>query len=84
MLLEASPLLSRQPVREVFVNLAKEGLVEVRPQRGTTLRKYSIVDAIEQEKPAEGKRAARRHLRETLATLPGIAEAQSRILETED
>lgn len=31
--------LSRQPVREAFIRLAGEGLVEVRPQRGTFVRK---------------------------------------------
>jgi len=30
---------SRQPVREAFITLMNEGLVEVRPQRGTYVRK---------------------------------------------
>jgi GntR family transcriptional regulator, rspAB operon transcriptional repressor len=34
--------LSRQPVREAFIKLAEEGLVEVRPQRGTLVRKISV------------------------------------------
>ena len=34
--------LSRQPVREAFIRLAGEGLVEVRPQRGTFVRKISV------------------------------------------
>lgn len=33
--------MSRQPVREAFIRLAGEGLVEVRPQRGTFVRKIS-------------------------------------------
>lgn len=33
---------SRQPVREAFIKLAEEGLLEVRPQRGTFVRKISI------------------------------------------
>lgn len=33
--------MSRQPVREAFIRLANEGLVEVRPQRGTFVRKIS-------------------------------------------
>lgn len=33
---------SRQPVREAFIKLAEEGLLEVRPQRGTIVRKISI------------------------------------------
>jgi DNA-binding GntR family transcriptional regulator len=34
--------LSRQPVREAFIKLAEEGLLEVRPQRGTFVRKISV------------------------------------------
>lgn len=33
---------SRQPVREAFIRLAEESLVEVRPQRGTFVRKISM------------------------------------------
>ncbi|MGB3247119.1 MAG: GntR family transcriptional regulator [Sulfitobacter sp.] len=33
---------SRQPAREAFIKLADEGLVEVRPQRGTYVRKIVI------------------------------------------
>ncbi|MGY9047129.1 hypothetical protein P775_21230 [Puniceibacterium antarcticum] len=36
---------SRQPVREAFIKLAEEGLLEVRPQRGTFVLKISI-DAV--------------------------------------
>lgn len=36
---------SRQPAREAFIKLAEEGLVEVRPQRGTFISKISI-DAV--------------------------------------
>ncbi len=39
---------SRQPVREAFIKLAEEGLVEVRPQRGTFISKISqaaVMDA---------------------------------------
>ncbi len=34
--------ISRQPVREAFIKLAEEGLIEVRPQRGTFVRKINI------------------------------------------
>ncbi len=34
--------ISRQPVREAFIKLAEDGLVEVRPQRGTLVRKINI------------------------------------------
>lgn len=40
--------MSRQPVREAFIKLAEDGLVEVRPQRGTFVRKISpaaVMDA---------------------------------------
>ncbi|SHN09713.1 GntR family transcriptional regulator [Roseibium suaedae] len=33
---------SRQPVREAFIKLAEEGLVEVRPQRGTFVCKINL------------------------------------------
>ena len=33
---------SRQPVREAFIKLAEEGLVEVRPQRGTFVTLISV------------------------------------------
>lgn len=39
---------SRQPVREAFIKLAEEGLVEIRPQRGTFVRKIAtsaVMDA---------------------------------------
>ncbi|RFB81554.1 GntR family transcriptional regulator [Methylovirgula sp. 4M-Z18] len=39
---------SRQPVREAFIKLAEEGLLEVRPQRGTFVRKINkaaVLDA---------------------------------------
>jgi DNA-binding GntR family transcriptional regulator len=33
---------SRQPVREAFIKLAEEGLLEVRPQRGSYVRRISV------------------------------------------
>ena len=39
---------SRQPVREAFIKLADQGLVEVRPQRGTIVTRigyYAVLDA---------------------------------------
>lgn len=41
-------LVSRQPVREVFIKLAAEGLIEIRPQRATIVRKIdreAVLDA---------------------------------------
>ncbi len=39
--------LSRQPVREAFIKLADDGLVEVRPQRGTLVRKINIASVMD-------------------------------------
>jgi DNA-binding GntR family transcriptional regulator len=36
---------SRQPIREAFIKLSEEGLLEIRPQRGTIVRKISM-DAV--------------------------------------
>lgn len=33
---------SRQPVREAFIKLSEDGLVEIRPQRGTFVRRISL------------------------------------------
>lgn len=38
----ANYAVSRQPVREAFIKLAEDGLVEIRPQRGTFVCKISI------------------------------------------
>ncbi len=38
--------ISRQPVREAFIKLAEEGLVSVRPQRGTYIQRISVPDAL--------------------------------------
>ena len=34
--------ISRQPVREAFIKLSDDGLLEVRPQRGTFVRRISL------------------------------------------
>lgn len=39
--------LSRQPVREAFIRLAEEGFLEIRPQRGTFVRKISPDDVMD-------------------------------------
>jgi DNA-binding GntR family transcriptional regulator len=39
--------ISRQPVREAFIKLAEEGLVEIRPQRGTLIRKINIASVMD-------------------------------------
>ena len=39
--------ISRQPVREAFIKLAEERLIEVLPQRGTYVRKISIQEVLD-------------------------------------
>ncbi len=39
--------LSRQPIREAFIKLSEEGLVEVRPQRGTLVTKISTAAVLD-------------------------------------
>ncbi|WP_295532425.1 GntR family transcriptional regulator [uncultured Thioclava sp.] len=43
----ASYEVSRQPVREAFIKLAEEGLVEVRPQRGTFVRRIVVSEVMD-------------------------------------
>jgi GntR family transcriptional regulator, rspAB operon transcriptional repressor len=38
---------SRQPVREAFIKLADEGLLEVRPQRGTFVRRINKAEVLD-------------------------------------
>jgi len=47
--------MSRQPVREAFIKLGEERLIEVLPQRGTYVRKISVKEVLEA-----------RHLREII------------------
>ena len=37
----------RQPIREAFIKLSDEGLLEVRPQRGTYVRKISVAAVLD-------------------------------------
>ena len=47
--------ISRQPVREAFIKLSEERLIEVRPQRGTYVRKIAVSEVLDA-----------RHLREII------------------
>jgi DNA-binding GntR family transcriptional regulator len=38
---------SRQPVREAFLRLAGEGLLEIRPQRGTFVSKITVAEVLD-------------------------------------
>ncbi|GAB4520232.1 MAG: GntR family transcriptional regulator [Roseibium sp.] len=76
--------ISRQPVREVFIRLADEGLLEVRPQRGTIVPRISqrmvedarfIREAIEADVV---KRAAAKFDRTQIAELDRLLEHQKR------
>jgi len=76
--------ISRQPVREVFIRLADEGLLEVRPQRGTIVPRISermvedarfIREAIEADVV---KRAAAKFDRAQIAELDRLLEQQKR------
>ncbi|QIE57018.1 GntR family transcriptional regulator [Pikeienuella piscinae] len=42
----AAMRLSRQPVREAFIRLAGDGLLEIRPQRGTFVTRISVREVI--------------------------------------
>lgn len=79
--------LSRQPVREAFIKLAEEGLLEIRPQRGTLVRKItkaSVMDArfvreaieadIVKLVAAVGERAVVRELRQQIRRQRAVAE----------
>lgn len=39
--------ISRQPAREAFIKLANEGLLEIRPQRGSFVAKISLSDVMD-------------------------------------
>lgn len=78
---------SRQPVREAFIKLAEEGLLEVRPQRGTFVRKISIkavMDARFVREAVESdvvRAAARAHDPEVAADLLRQIDDQRRAVE---
>lgn len=79
--------LSRQPVREAFIRLASEGLLEVRPQRGTFVSRIDMdwvlsTRFIRESVEADIARlAARRARPEQVATLRGILERQEAIAQ---
>lgn len=82
--------ISRQPVRETFIKLSEEGLLEIRPQRGTLVPKISarmvedarfIREAIEADVI---KLAARTFGRDELAMLDALLTKQKRATSIPD
>jgi DNA-binding GntR family transcriptional regulator len=77
--------ISRQPVREAFIKLAEEGLVEIRPQRGTFVRKINIASVVDARFVREAVEAdivkivAERHDARVIAGLRAQIEAQRKI-----
>ncbi|WP_376872861.1 GntR family transcriptional regulator [Albirhodobacter sp. R86504] len=82
--------LSRQPVREAFIKLAEEGLLEVRPQRGTFVRKVSmeaVLDARFVREAVEAdivKLCAVEAPVSLIATLREQIEAQRKVARSDD
>lgn len=76
---------SRQPVREAFIRLAQEGLVDVRPQRGTFVKRIlasEVVDARfvrEAIELAITREAALQASAEDVARLWGLLDEQRRV-----
>lgn len=74
--------IGRQPVREAFISLAQEHLVDVRPSRGTYVRKISmneVIDAWHVREPIEVsiiRQVAKKHDPEMIATLRNCVVAQ--------
>ena len=74
--------ISRQPVREAFIKLADERLVEVRPQRGTFVRKISVKEVLDARHLREiievsiVREVAERHDAELIAKLRSLITQQ--------
>jgi DNA-binding GntR family transcriptional regulator len=77
--------ISRQPVREAFIRLAEEGLVEIRPQRGTLVRKINIASVMDARFVREAVEAdivkivAERRDPRVIASLQRQIEAQRKV-----
>lgn len=79
--------LSRQPVREAFIRLTGEGLIEVRPQRGTYVSRIDMewvmgTRFIRESVEADIVRLAARHVQpEQIKALRGILARQGEIAQ---
>ena len=71
--------MSRQPVREAFIRLAGDGLVEVRPQRGTFVRKISTAEVEMSRFVREAVEADVAKLAATRASDADVAELRAQI-----
>lgn len=86
----ASYKVSRQPVREAFIKLAEESLVEVRPQRGTYVRRISVPAVmtarfVREAVEADIVRAAARAITpKILASLEANLTAQRAVVDSDD
>ena len=86
----ASYKVSRQPVREAFIKLAEEALVEVRPQRGTYVRRISVPAVMTARFVREAveadivRQAARAVTPEILALLEANLAAQRAVVDSDD
>ncbi len=77
----AEPLsISRQPVREAFIKLANEGLLEIRPQRGTFVPKISLTMVDEARFVREAIEADVVKLAATTFEPDDIADLQAQLL----
>lgn len=74
--------IGRQPVREAFISLAQEHLVDVRPSRGTYVRKISmneVIDAWHVREPIEVsivRQVAKKHDPEIIGKLRQLVSLQ--------
>jgi len=81
---------SRQPVREAFIKLAEAGLVEVRPSRGTYVRKISVREVANARFVREAiecdiaSNAARLATGDQIARLHGLIAQQRRASQAGD
>ena len=86
----ASYKVSRQPVREAFIKLAEEALVEVRPQRGTYVRRISVPAVMTARFVREAveadivRQAARAVTPEILVLLEANLAAQRAVVDSDD
>lgn len=81
---------SRQPVREAFIKLSEARLVEVRPSRGTFVRRISVAEVANARLVREAiesdisRNAARLATPEQIALLRGLIEQQKAAAVTND